>query len=190
MFDYKRWITPDVVTNLAYVISAIVVGLGSGFPGGAFIASMTFLTGSSIAYHGDVPDANHWDGMGIYAVGVGLWIYTLFGPANAVIGLSADIWSPMLALGMIVVGGAAAFALRMKQLDVPMEVKVGALFAVLYATAFMFNGFNSSLLTSMGIMIVALLLRNRFHWLWHLISGPALALIFVGVTPVCPPTLM
>lgn len=194
MFDYKRWITPDVVSNPIYALSAIiavvVVGAGHAFTGGAFITAMTALTIGSMAYHAGVPKANNWDVMGIFAVGVGLWIYTLFGPANAVIGLPDGVWEPLLALGMLVGGGAAAFALRMKQLDVPMEVKVGALFAVLYATAFMFNGFNSSLLTSMGIMIVALLLRNRFHWLWHLISGPALALIFVGVTPVCPPTLM
>lgn len=190
MFNYKRWITPDVVSNLAYAISAVIVGLGNGFTGGAFIASMIFLTSGSIAYHGGVESGNHWDVMGIYAVGVGLWIYTLFGPVNAVIGLPTGVYAPLLALGMLAGGGAAAFALRMKQLDVPMEVKVGALFGVLYATAFMFNGFNSSLLTSMGLIIVALLLRSRFHWLWHLISGPALALIFVGVTPVCLPTPM
>lgn len=184
MFDYKKWITPDVVSNLAYVIAAIVVGMGNSFTGGAFIASMTFMAGGSVAYHGGVPNANHYDVMGIYAVGVGLWIYTLFGPANDVIGLSTGVYGPLLAIGMLVGGAAAALALRMKQLDVPMEVKVGALFTVLYATAFMFNGFNSSLLTSLGLIIVALLLRSRFHWLWHLISGPALALLFVGVTAV------
>lgn len=182
MFDYKRWIAPDVVSNLAFVISAVIVGLGNGFTGGAFIASMTFLTTGSIAYHSGISDANDWDVMAIYAVGISLWIYTLFEPINAIIGLPAGVYTPLVALTMIVFGSIGAFILRMKYSNIPLEVKVGVMFTIIYVTAFIIFGFNSLLLTSIGLMIVALLIRSKFHWLWHLLSGTALALLFAGVT--------
>ncbi len=167
-----KWFTWDTLTNAAYIAVAILVAHADGPTGWVFIATMAFLTIGSAMYHAGVPQANHLDVMGIYAVGLWLFVGSIVGSPLA----------PMLA---VLFGGgtvAAAYWLRMKQLDVRMEVKVGALFGVLYATAFLFHGANQPLTASVSMMVVALLVRRYNHGLWHLLSAAGLGLLWIGVS--------
>ena len=164
----RRWFVWDVLTNAAYPLAALAVARDS--PAGyVFVGLMTLLGIASTLYHAGVPRAVHLDMMGIYAVGVALWLVTILGT-----GVPTAIAMPAAI--------PAAYLLRMKQLDVRMEVKVGALFGVLYATAFLFHGFQWEILASVAIVGMGLVLRPRNHALWHLVSAYGLALLWIGVT--------
>jgi len=144
-----------------------------GPTGYVFIATMAFLTVGSAGYHAGLPKWNHLDVMGTYVVGLYLWL--------VVIHLASGWWVSLVSAAGLAVGGA--YLLRMKQLDVRMEVKVGALFGVLYATAFMFHSAEwRMLLASVAVMVVALLVRKYNHGAWHLLSAAGLGLLWIGVT--------
>ena len=166
-----KWFTWDVLSNTAYLLLAVVVAHGDGPTGYVFIATMAFLTAGSMAYHAGVPRANHLDVMGMYAVGIALYLVTIMGTTELAAGT------------MVVLAVPSAYLLRMEQLDVRMEVKIAALFGVLYATAFLFHGFQQPLTASVSMMVVALVVRRYNHGLWHILSAAGLVSLWIGVTP-------
>ncbi len=148
-----KGLTWDTLTNAAYITVAVPVAHNDGPAGWVFIASMAFLAVGSAGYHAGRPKWNHLDVMGMYAVGIALWLVTIVGTTVPA------------AVAMVALAVPGAYLLRMEQLDVRMEVKIAALFGVLYATAFMFHGFPWQLLASMAVMVAALLLRKYNHGL-------------------------
>ena len=168
-----KWLTWDVLTNAVYLLVAILVAHSDGPTGYVFIATMAFLTVGSAGYHAGLPKWNHLDVMGTYVVGLYLWL--------VVIHLASGWWVSLVSAAGLAVGGA--YLLRMKQLDVRMEVKVGALFGVLYATAFMFYGAEwETLIISVSFMVAGLLVRGGNHALWHVLSAIGLGLLWSGVS--------
>ena len=165
-----KWFTWDTQTNWAYLLGAILVAHNDGPAGWVFIAIMAFLTVGSAMYHAGVPRANHLDVMAMYAVGIALWLVTILGTTVPAAG------------AMILLAVPGAYLLRMEQLDVCMEVKIGALFGVLYAMALLFHGLNPYLLASVGTLVVALVCRGYNHGAWHLASACGLGLLWLGVT--------
>ena len=167
----RSWFTWDVLSNTAYLLGAILVAHGDGPTGYVFIATMAFLTVGSAGYHAGLPRWNHMDVTGIYAVGIVLYLVTIMGTTVSAAGT------------MVAVAVPGAYLLRMEQLDVRMEVKIAALFVVVYATAFMFHGTSQYLMASVGVMVVALMVRRYDHGVWHVTSAVGLALLWIGVTP-------
>jgi len=159
----------ETVSNLAYP----VMGLWTGEP--VFMVLMLGLGLASAYYHAGGKLGNHWDVGAIYAV---------------ILFLILAVWSlPLLAAPAIAV--PAAWALRMKQIDVPMETKLGGLMAVLLgfgaATAVVLST-TSALYAfglSSGVLLVALAVRRWVdHGAWHLLSAYGLALCWHGVSLV------
>lgn len=166
--QWRRW---DVQSNLAYPAAA-VVGATLAQPvftieGALFVALMTTLCAASMYYHAGGIGGNHLDVGAMYATGLYLWI------AGA---LDAWWWLAIL------VALPAAWWLRMRQLDVPMELKVGALFGVLYLTAIMFHPEAWRILAVAGtVFALALAVRPWLHSLWHVISAIGLAMLWVAM---------
>ncbi len=165
-----KWLTWDTLTNAAYVTVAVLVAHNNGPAGWVFIATMAFLTVGSAGYHAGRPKWNHLDVMGMYAVGIAVWLVTILGTTVPA------------AVAMVALAVPGAYLLRMEQLDVRMEVKIAALFGVLYATAFMFHGLQWQLVASVAFMVLGLVIRSRNHGLWHLASAYGLGLLWIGVT--------
>ena len=157
----------ETVSNLAYPVA----GLWTGEP--VFAALMTGLGLASAYYHAGGRKGNHWDVGAIYAV-------LLF--------LILAVWH--LPLIFIPLGAVpAAWWLRMKQLDVPMETKIGVLMATLLgfgaASALVLSTTSALLVFGLasGVLLVALVVRRWIdHGLWHLLSAYGLALCWYGVT--------
>lgn len=168
----------ETVSNLAYPLA----GLWTGEP--VFFAMMLGLGLSSAYYHanggkqGTRTSAKarlgaNWDVGAIYAV--------LLFLALAIFGL------PLIFIPAGVI--PAAFWLRMKQMDVPMETKIGGLMAVILGFGFSSGivlSATSALATfglSSAVLLAALAIRKWFnHGLWHVVSACGLALVWYGIT--------
>ena len=75
---------------------------------------------------------------------------------------------------------AAGWLLRMRTLDVRMEVKVGAITVMILVFGFLSG---ASLLYALGVLVVALAARQWVdHGLWHLLSAYGLALVHWGLS--------
>lgn len=169
--------TRDILSNVAYPVCGGAAFLYLTLPtehvwaADVVFALLMLAQGvTSWYYHAGGKDGNHWDVGTMYTLGLYIWLVT--------IGPEPSWWSVPLVLGTIAL---AARWLRMKQLSVPMENKIGGLFFVVYGTALLFTGLNEWVMASVGVILLALLVRSRAHWGWHLLSAPALALLWIGV---------
>ena len=159
----------ETVSNLAYPVA----GLWTGEP--VFMVMMLGLGLASAYYHAGGTKGNHWDVGAIYAV-------LLF--------LILAVWH--LPLIFIPIGAVpAAWWLRIKRINTPMEPKIAALAAILLitgATTAMVLSTTSALATfglATGVLVVALAVRRWVdHGLWHILSAYGLALCWYGVALV------
>ena len=183
-----QWLTRDTLTNAAYFIAGMVAGAQTDTAGMVFIAAMVYLTVGSTLAHAGERGGWHLDVASMYTVGLVIWLYTILN------GYQTD--SNVVGGAVLMVSALGGFALRMKQLDVPMEAKIGALYGVTLATAFLFHGFTVPLLASTGVLTAALVIRfywtavtadgvrgpHRYsHGVWHILAAVSLALLWTGV---------
>ena len=157
----------ETFTNLAYPVA----GLWTGEP--VFMVMMLGLGIASAYYHAGGKLGNHWDVGAIYAV-------LLF--------LIVAVWhlSPLIAIPVGVI--PAAFWLRVKQINIPMEPKIGALSGLLIVFGFLSGVLYAAPTILMafglctGVLVVALAVRRWVdHGTWHILSAYGLALCWYGV---------
>ena len=159
----------ETVSNLAYPAA----GLWTGEP--VFMVLMLGLGLASAYYHAGGSKGNHWDVGAIYAV-------LLF--------LILAVWH--LPLIFIPLGAVpAAWWLRIKRINTPMEAKIGGLAAILLLAGFASGALFASPTIlgafglATGVLVVALAVRRWVdHGLWHLLSAYGLALCWYGVSLV------
>jgi len=158
----------ESVSNLAYPVA----GLWTGEP--VFMVMMLGLGVASAYYHLGGRKGNHWDVGAIYAVlffmALAMWLTNV----------------PLLAFPAAAI--PAAFWLRMKQMDVPMEHKIGGIMLVILGfgiSSGLLFGASDALLAfgiSSGTLVVALALRRWVdHGVWHVLSAYGLAMLWHGV---------
>lgn len=164
----RKWFTWVVLTNLAYVITAVIVAHNDSPTGYVFIAAMTFLTVGSMLYHAGVPRGNDVDVMGMYTVGLAVWVVTIMGTTVPA------------AVAMVALAVPGAYLLRKKLPHTRMELKVAVLFSLVYVTAFLFHGLQYELLLSVWFMGGALIIRKHNHGWWHVFSAIGLGLLWAG----------
>jgi len=157
----------DTATNLAYPI----FGLWTGDH--VFALMMLGLGSASAYYHAGGQHGNHWDVGAIYAVLIFLFLVAIGIP-------------PIYVVPFAIPGG---WALRMKQLDVPMEHKIGGLILPIIGfgvSAALITGSKDALMAfgiSSGVLGVALAIRAKIdHGLWHVVSALGLALLWYAGT--------
>jgi hypothetical protein len=172
--------TKDTLSNLAYPLAGGYAAHAAGLaPADIVFALLMLAMGvTSWYYHAGGEDGNHWDVGTMYAIGLYVWSITLI---DAWLTMQAPAVTIMLVVFVLGLSAIGAFWLRIKQLDVKMESKIGGLFFVVYGAALLFTGLNPYVMASLGLIIVALLVRPKAHWVWHLLSAPALALLWIGV---------
>ena len=142
-----------VASNAAYPMA----GLWLGEPVTALV--LLVVGAASAYYHAGGDHGNHIDVAAVYGV-----LFYLIGLHWGV----PPIYLPVPAF-------VAGLLLRMKTLDVPMEVKVAALAAPLLFVGLLTG---ASLLLGAAVLVVALVARQWVdHGLWHVLSAGGLALV-------------
>lgn len=135
-----------------------------------FMLFMVAVALSSGEYHTDDSRPAHYDVMSMYAIGMYLFLYAILGPG----------WWPLVAAPIIVV---ASRWLRMKQLDVPMENKIGGMFLAVYGIAFLFHWQEwQLLLLSVATFFIGLQVRPKHHAEWHFFAAAGLGALWTGLS--------
>lgn len=163
----------DAVSSLAFIVAGQAPHLLPGDPTIADVGYnllMTVLGVASVYYHAGGRQGNHWDVGAMYALGIYIWLVMI-----------GNVTMPLWVALLILVAAGGAWTLRMKQLDVKMESKIGGMYFVVYGTALLFTSFSPYVMGSVGLITLALFVRSKSHTAWHLIAAPALALLWIGV---------